>query len=113
MGQEGRARAPSCANIYLKDEIWGEQIIRQLDPFRRFLEVAVTQSDKILNNSKIARDVGIDVKTVQSWYQVLEDTLVGFHLNAHHSPKFCFFDTGVTRALAQMLRVTPAEKTNY
>lgn len=112
----------SYANIYLKEEIWGEQIIRQLDPFRRFLEVAAVQSGKILNHSKIARDVGVDVKTVQSWYQVLEDTLVGFHLDAHHSsirkqlrqaPKFYFFDTGVTRALAQMLRVIPAEKTSY
>jgi predicted AAA+ superfamily ATPase len=112
----------SYANIYLKEEIWGEQIIRQLDPFRRFLEVAAVQSGKILNHSKIARDVGVDVKTVQSWYQVLEDTLVGFHLDAYHSsvrkqlrqaPKFYFFDTGVTRALAQMLRVIPAEKTSY
>lgn len=112
----------SYAHVYLKEEIWGEQIVRQLDPFRRFLEVAARQSGKILNHSKIARDVGADVKTVQSWYQVLEDTLIGFHLDAHHSsvrkqlrqaPKFYFFDVGVTRALAQMLRVVPAEQTSY
>lgn len=110
------------ANIYLKEEILGEQLIRQLDPFRRFLEVAARQSGKIVNHSKIARDVGVDVKTVQSWYQVVEDTLVGFHLDAYHSsvrkqlrqaPKFYFFDVGVTRALAQMLRVAPAEQTSY
>ncbi|NBO39810.1 ATP-binding protein [bacterium] len=110
------------ANIYLKEEIWGEQLIRQLDPFRRFLEVAARQSGKIVNHSKIARDVGVDVKTVQSWYQVVEDTLIGFHLDAYHSsvrkqlrqaPKFYFFDVGVTRALAQMLRVAPAEQTSY
>jgi predicted AAA+ superfamily ATPase len=112
----------SYANIYLKEEIWGEQLIRQLDPFRRFLEVAARQFGKIVNHSKIARDVGVDTKTVQSWYQVLEDTLVGFHLDAHHSsvrkqlrqsPKFYFFDVGVTRALAQMLRVMPSEQTSY
>lgn len=106
----------------MKEEIWGEQIVRQLDPFRRFLEVAARQSGKILNYSKIARDVGADVKTVQAWYQVLEYTLIGFHLDAHHSsvrkqlrqaPKFYFFDVCVTRALAQMLRVVPAEQTSY
>jgi predicted AAA+ superfamily ATPase len=110
------------ATTYLKDEIWGEQIIRNLPPFRRFLEVAALQSGKIINYSKIARDVGVDVKTVQSWYEVLQDTLVGFYLDAYHSsvrkqlrqaPKFYFFDTGVTRALAQMLTVTPAERTSY
>ena len=112
----------SYAHAYLKEEIWGEQIVRRLDPFRRFLEVASRQSGKILNHSKIARDVGADVKTVQAWYQVLEDTLIGFHLDAFHSsvrkqllqaPKFYFFDVGVTRALAQMLRVAPAEQTSY
>jgi predicted AAA+ superfamily ATPase len=112
----------SYAHAYLKEEIWGEQIVRQLDPFRRFLEVAARQSGKTLNHSKIARDVGVDVKTVQSWYRVLEDTLIGFHLDAYHSsvrkqlrqaPKFYFFDVGVTRALAQMLRVIPADQTSY
>ena len=110
------------ANVYLKEEIWGEQLIRQLDPFRRFVEVAARQSGKIVNASKLGRDVGVDVKTVQTWYQVLEDTLIGFHLDAYHTsvrkqlrqaPKFYFFDVGVTRALAHMLRVTPAEQTSY
>jgi uncharacterized protein len=110
------------ATTYLKEEIWGEQIIRNLPPFRRFLEVASLQSGKIINYSKIARDVGVDVKTVQSWYEVLQDTLIGFYLDAYHSsvrkqlrqaPKFYFFDTGVTRALAQMLTVQPAERTSY
>lgn len=110
------------ASTYLKEEIWGEQLVRNLPPFRRFLEVAALQSGKILNYSKIARDVGVDVKTVQSWYEILQDTLVGFFLDAYHSsvrkqlrhaPKFYFFDTGVTRALAQMLTVEPAERTGY
>lgn len=110
------------ATTYLKEEIWSEQIIRNLSPFRRFLEVTAAQSGKIVNYSKIARDVGVDIKTVQAWYEVLQDTLVGFYLDAYHSsvrkqlrqaPKFYFFDTGVTRALAHMLNVTPAPRTSY
>ena len=110
------------ANTYLKEEVWGEQLVRHLDPFRRFLEVAAIQSGKILNYSKIARDVGADVKTVQSWYEILQDTLLGFYLDAWHTsvrkqlrqaPKFYFFDTGVMRALARMLNVEPVPQTNY
>jgi predicted AAA+ superfamily ATPase len=112
----------SYANTYLKEEVWGEQLVRQLDPFRRFLEVAAANSGKVLNFSNVARDAGVDVKTVQAWYMILEDTLIGFFVDAYHSsirkqlrqaPKFYFFDTGVTRALAQMLNVVPAPRTSY
>lgn len=106
------------ANTYLKEEIWNEQLVRNLDPFRRFLEVAAIQSGRILNYRKIALDVGVDTKTVQFWYGILEDTLVGTFLDAYHSsvrkqlrqaPKFYFFDTGVTRALSHTLstRLSP------
>lgn len=112
----------SYAQTYIKEEVWAEQLVRQLDPFRRFIEAAALNSGKVVNYSKIRRDAGVDVKTVQSWYSILEDTLVGFFVDAYHSsirkqlrqsPKFYFFDTGVTRALAQMLNVKPAAKTSY
>lgn len=112
----------SYAQIYVKEEVWGEQLVRQIDPFRRFLEVAAQCSGKVLNCSNIARDTGVDVKTVQSWYSILEDTLIGFFVDAFHSsvrkqlrqaPKFYFFDTGVSRSLAQMLNVVPVPQTGY
>jgi predicted AAA+ superfamily ATPase len=93
---------------YLKEEIATEQIVRKLDPFRNFLEIAAQSNGMVLNYSKIARDVGVDIKTVQSYFQILEDTLVGFMLPAYHRsirkqqvlhPKFYFFDTGIKRAL--------------
>jgi len=96
------------ALTYLKEEIWAEQVVRKLDPFRRFLEIAAQTNGEIVNYTNIARDVGADTKTVQSYFQILEDTLVGFFLEAHHrsirkqqrqAPKFFFFDTGVKRAL--------------
>jgi predicted AAA+ superfamily ATPase len=93
---------------YLKEEIAFEQIVRKLDPFRNFLEIAAQSNGLILNFSSIARDVGVDTKTIQSYFQILEDTLVGFLLPAFHRsirrrqimhPKFYFFDLGVKRAL--------------
>lgn len=104
----------SYAHTYLKEEIWEEHFVKDLEPFRRFLEVAAQMNGKVINYSNIARDVGIDDKTVKSYYSILEDTLIGFFLEGfEHSfrkrlstkPKFYFFDTGVTRALARMLSV--------
>jgi predicted AAA+ superfamily ATPase len=110
------------AQGYLREEIRAEQIVRRLDPFRRFLEVAAQSSGKILNHARIAREVGSDPKTVQAWFEVLEDTLVGFHVDGFHSsvrrqlrqaPKFYLFDVGVARALSRMLHVPPAPGTSY
>lgn len=75
---------------------------------------------KIINYAKIARDVGVEDKTVREYYSILEDTLIGFSLNAfQHSfrkllstkPKFYFFDTGVVRALNRMLNIPLQEGT--
>lgn len=100
------------AHTYLKEEITEEQVVRRLDPFRRFLFVAAQMSGQIVNFSKIAREIGSTTPTVQTYFQILEDTLVGFLLEPFHesirkrqrgNPKFYFFDTGVQRALHQTL----------
>jgi predicted AAA+ superfamily ATPase len=112
----------SYAQVYLKEEIWAEQLVRNLDSFRRFTEVAAKQSGKILNFTKLSRDVRADVKTVQSWYQIFEDTFLGFYLDSFSTsvrkqlrgaPKFYIFDTGVTRALSRMLSIELHESTSY
>jgi uncharacterized protein len=109
------------AKTYLKEEIIAEQIIRKIEPFRDFLQISAQHNGEIINYSKIARDVGIDDKTVESYYQILEDTLVGLRLPSYNrsvrkrqreAPKFYFFDTGVKRALSQTLR-TDLSKGTY
>ncbi len=108
------------AHTYLKEEIWNEHFIRDLDPFRRFLEVAAQCNGQLINFSNIARDVGVSDKTIKSYYSILEDTLIGFFLEPYHAsfrkrlshqPKFYLFDTGVTRALA-FLTYVKLEKKN-
>jgi predicted AAA+ superfamily ATPase len=110
------------ANTYLKEEVMGEQLIRNLNPFRKYLEVAAQHNGCIINYSNIAHDVGVDPKTVQSYFSILEDTLVGFLIEpylksarkrVHHSPKFYFFDVGVCRAMANLLSVLPNPSTTY
>lgn len=108
------------AHTYIKEEIYAEQLVKLLDPFRRFLEVAAQANGKIVSIAKIARDVGVDDKTVRSYFSILEDTLVGFMLEPFQNsfrkrlsqkPKFYFFDTGVTRALAFMLQAPISPRT--
>lgn len=101
------------ATTYLREEVLQEQIVRNGAAFRQFLEVAAQENGNSLNFTKIGRDVGIDTKTAQSYFHILEDTLIGFFLPAfHHSarksaghqPKFYLFDLGVKRALEGNLR---------
>ncbi len=109
------------AHTYLKEEIWNEHFIKDLDPFRRFLEVAAQCNGKLINFSNIARDVGVSDKTIKSYYSILEDTLIGFFLEPYHDsfrkrlshqPKFYLFDTGITRALAFLTDVKLERRTN-
>lgn len=102
------------AQTYLKEEIWLEQYIRKIEPFRKFLEVSAQCNGKIINVANIARDVGVDDKTIKQYFSILEDTLIGFFLEPyspsfrkrlHSKPKFYFFDLGVCRALNRTLTV--------
>lgn len=117
--EEKIAFLKSYALTYLKEEVWAEHVVRRLDPFRKFLEIAAQSSGELINYTNIARDVGADTKTVQSYFQILEDTLIGFLLNPYHrslrkqqhqAPKFYFFDIGVKRALNHTLtqEITPS-----
>ena len=101
--QDRKEYLKSYTLTYLREEIQMEQIVRKLTPFRKFLEVAAQMNGQIINFSKIGSDIGVDTTTVQNYYSILEDTLIGFHLQAYHtsirksqrlSPKFYLFDTG-------------------
>lgn len=111
----------SYVQTYLKEEIWDEHIIRKLQPFRKFLEVAAQANSQPVNYSAVARDVGVDVTTIQSYYQILEDTLLAFPLESFHESirkrqsqkiKYYLFDLGVTRALNNALTI-PLQAKSY
>lgn len=102
---------------YLREEIWQEALVRNLDAFHRFLSVAAVVNGQILNLSNIARDVGVARSTVQGYFSILEDTLIGWQLPAWRKrakvkevahPKFYLFDCGVQRALAGLHRDKPS-----
>lgn len=106
------------SQTYLKEEIQEEQLVRNLKSFHAFLEIAAQMNGKILNYSKISNDVNVDTKTVQKYFDILEETHIGFRLPPYHqslrkrqreNPKFYFFDIGVQRSLLKVAKfpVTP------
>lgn len=99
---------------YLKEEIEAEALTRNLGSFLRFLTLAADENGNIINYSTIARECGVSYKTVKEYFQILEDTLIGFFLLPYAKstrkrlikhPKFYFFDGGVLRALKKTLTV--------
>ncbi|MCB0342677.1 MAG: ATP-binding protein [Pseudobdellovibrionaceae bacterium] len=112
--QNAREYLNAYVGTYLQKEIQEEQWVRKLAPFRSFLAIAAQMNGKIVNKSKIAKEVGVDDVTISNYFEILEDTLLGFTLPAFHksvrkgqrlSPKFYFIDTGIKRALDKTLSV--------
>lgn len=98
---------------YLREEIQQEALVRRLDSFARFLQVAALMNGQVVNMAGVARDAGVARPTVQGYFETLSDTLIGVWLPAWRrrakvkevaSPKFYLFDSGVARALAGQLR---------
>lgn len=98
---------------YLTQEIRAEALVRSLESFTRFLEVAALANGQVTNVAGLARDAAVARPTVQGYFDVLADTLIGTWLPAWrprakvkevNHPKFYLFDTGVVRALSGRLR---------
>ncbi len=99
---------------YLKEEIAAEGLVRNLPVFSRFLDAAALSDAELVNFSTIARDCGVSSHTVQAYFGILEDTLLGRWLPAYTkrpkrrvigAPKFYFADVGVVNRLARRGRV--------
>ncbi len=98
-------------NDYLKEEIKAEGLTRNLRAFAQFLDVCAFSNGELINYTNIARDCGIDAKTIKEYYQILVDTLIGYYILPYRNkikredlvatPKFYFFDVGVVSGLTK------------
>jgi len=100
-------------NTYLREEIREEGLVRRVPPFVRFLGVAGQLNGQTVNGHNIAREAGVPRATVDAYFGILTDTLLGHFLPAWRPgakvrevahPKFYWFDPGVARASAGLLR---------
>ncbi len=110
LAQNPSRRLAAYIDIYLKEEIKEESLVRNLNAFHRFLEVAALTDGEIVNNNNIAQDCGVSASTVASYFDILEDTLIGYRIPAFRkvkkrrlmqAPRFYYFDIGVANHLLQ------------
>jgi len=99
-------------NTYLKEELQAEGLIRNVPPFLRFMAVAGQINGQAFNSQNISREAAVARSTVDTYFAILADTLVGHILPAWRpglkvreiaQPKFYWFDPGVARAAAGLL----------
>lgn len=102
----------SYVETYLKEELMEEGIIRKLEPFVRFLQTLGIMNAQVLNIENIARESYVGRTTVDKYFEIIEETLLGFRLAAFKAkwnskesthPKFYLFDPGVARACAGLV----------
>lgn len=98
--------------LYLKEEIQAEAIVRNLPGFARFLPVAALFHAQVINVEALGRDCGVARSTVEGYLQILEDTLIAFQIPAYENklrvrqkvhPKLYWCDSGVVRAAKKQL----------
>ena len=103
-------------DTYLTDEIAAEGAARSLPAFARFLETAATANTRMVNYTNIASDAQLPRQTVKSWFDILNDTLIGSFLEPYTrsvkrkaiaTAKFYLFDPGIVRALRRFPVVKP------
>lgn len=95
---------------YLKEEIIAEAVVQNIPAFSEFLRVAALTCGELLSYANVARETGVSAKVVRNYFQILEDTLLGFRLQPWRraknrrlieTEKFYLFDVGLTNYLLQ------------
>jgi predicted AAA+ superfamily ATPase len=96
---------------YLKEEVFAEGLTRNIPAFARFFDAMGYSHGELTSFSNIARDCGVDAKTVKEYYQILVDTLLGRMVEPFKrrrsrqiitkASKFYLFDVGVAGAITK------------
>lgn len=108
LAKNPQRRLAAYIDVYLKEEIKEEALVRNLSAFQRFLEIAALTDGEMINSKNIAQDCGVSANTVSSYFEILEDTLIGFRVPAYtkatkrrliQTPRFYYFDVGIVNHL--------------
>lgn len=115
LAKNPQRRLSAYIDIYLKEEIKEEALVRNLKSFQRFLEVAALTNGEMVNYNNIAQDCGVSANTASAYFDILEDTLLGFRVPAYtqtqkrrlvQAPRFYYFDVGIVNHLLHRKNLT-------
>jgi predicted AAA+ superfamily ATPase len=114
------AALEAYVQLYLREEIRAEALVRNLPGFVRFLPIAALFHGQAISVSGIARDAGVARMTVDGYLEILEDTLLVYRLPGYEAklrvrerkhPKLYWIDPGLVRAVKRQLGPVTAEET--
>jgi len=113
------AALEAYVQLYLREEIRAEALVRNLPGFVRFLPIAALFHGQAINIAGIARDAGVARMTVDGYLEILEDTLLVHRLPGYEAklrvrerkhPKLYWADPGLVRAVKRQLGPVTAEE---
>ena len=99
---------PSYIQTYAERDIRQIINVSNLNSFQRFMRLVAGRTGQLLNYSSIANELGHELKTIKSWFNILETSFVIFYLQPHHknyskrlvkTAKLYFYDTGLACSL--------------
>lgn len=99
---------PSYIQTYAERDVRQIINVSNLNSFQRFMRLVAGRAGRLLNYSSIANELGHELKTIKSWFNILETSFVIFFLQPHHknyskrlvkTPKLYFYDTGLACSL--------------
>ena len=100
--------------VYLREEVQAESLVRNLAAFSRFLDVIAVSNGDEINYASLASDCGVPVRTLEGYFSILDDTLIGFRVEPYLQTvkrkgitraKYWLFDIGVVNSLAKRGRI--------
>lgn len=112
---QGSEILTTYTEVYLREEIQAEALVKNIGSYARFLDLAAILSGQWLNYSKISSETEIPKETVRRYFSILEETLLVFRLpsfqpkqrlsrRVSQKDKFLFFDVGVRNSLLGLHR---------
>ena len=110
--RDARDHLKSYVEVYLREEILQEALVRNIGGYTRFLDLVAAYCGEIVHFTSVGKEAGIPTRTVQSYFEILEDTLLAIRLPAWRKsptksflshPKTYLFDNGITNSLCHRL----------
>jgi predicted AAA+ superfamily ATPase len=116
LSEEPEKDLAAYCGSYLQEEVQAEGLVRRIDNFSRFLQMAAVVNTELINFESVASDAAVPARTVREYFTILNDTLVGTLLEPYaksrkrkmvSTAKFYFFDVGVCNHLAERKILSP------
>lgn len=117
--REPRKTLEAYVQLYLREEIKAEALVRNLPGFARFLPIAALFHGQTINVAGIARDAGTARTTIAGYLDILDDTLLTYRLSGFEprlrvrerkQPKLYWVDPGLVRGVKKQLGPVTAEE---